>query len=390
MKKTILFTALLATTISATAQKKVSYKNDYFIAKLRYNYLPALCELENATTYTLTVADADNRTVGVGSTSERPEVDVTTFLSGKKYVTSNGDFNVQVTTTQLSRTGNDLNVTTSATTPPVNSCTYKMNYSITYRLVITDSKTTAVLLDSTFNATGFTNYPTDYGGSAPSTEVGLSKMYTGEQGNTAFQQSVNHNSVKNFAQTELKKRLARCVTSDLDNINLNFVHLKTKDPFFAQLDSAQLYIESTLKKVNKNNLSGDKTNWNTQEDQAMLLKAHAIYNNYLNAPEVEQLEDAEVKKKFLNDLIISIFYLDIMIGKYDQAQRLLDVSHFGADTNENAREQNQKNASTLSNAFGSLKTSDREKLYLFMKLMEPVLEHEAKYHEKHKKHYGFY
>jgi hypothetical protein len=390
MKKTILFTALLATTISATAQKKVSYKNDYFIAKLRYNYLPAVCELENATTYTLTVADVENRTVGVGTTSQRPEVDVTNHLAGKKYVTSGGDFNVSLTTTQLSKTGNELQVTASATNPPVNSCTYKMNYAITYRLVITDSKTTAVLLDSTFKATGFTTYPTDYGGSAPSTESALTKMYNAEQGNTVFQQTVSHNSVKNFAQTELKKRLARCVTSDWDNINLNFVHLKTKDLFFAQLDSAQFYIESTLKKVNKNNLSGDKTNWNTEEDQAMLLKAHAIYNNYLNALEVEQLEDAEVKKKFINDLIISIFYLDIMIGKYDEAQLLLNISKGVSDKNEQVRANNQANATTLSNAFGSLKTSDAEMMYLFMKLMEPVLEHEAKYHEKHKKHYGFY
>lgn len=390
MKKTILFTALLATTISATAQKKVSYKNDYFISKLRYNYLPALCELENATTFTLTVADAENRTVGVGSTSERPEVDVTSHISGKKYVTSGGDFNVQVTTTQLSKTNKDLNITTSATTPPVNSCTYKINYFIGYRLVITDSKTSTVLLDSIYYSTGFTSYPTDYGGSAPSTEAALAKMYDAEQGNTVFKQTVNHNSVKNFAQTELKKRLARCLTSDLDNINLNFVHLKTKDLFFAQLDSAQLYIETTLKKVNKNNLSGDKTNWNTQEDQAMLIKAHTIYNNYLNAPEVEQLEDAEVKKKFLNDLIISIFYLDIMIGKYDEAQRLLNISKGVSDENEQVREHNQANATTLSNAFGSLKPSDAEMMYLFMKLMEPVLEHEAKYHEKHKKHYGFY
>ena len=166
--------------------------------------------------------------------------------------------------------------------------------------------------------------------------------------------------------------------------------MKTKDLFFAQLDSAQFYIESTLKKVNKNNLSGDKTNWNTEEDQAMLLKAHTIYNNYLNAPEVEQLEDAEVKKKFINDLIISIFYLDIMIGKYDEAQRLLNISKGVSDKNEQVRANNQANATTLSNAFGSLKTSDAEMMYLFMKLMEPVLEHEAKYHEKHKKHYGFY
>ncbi len=390
MKKTILFTALLATTISATAQKKNSYKNSYFNAKLRYNYLPAVCELENATTYTLTVADVENRTVGVGTTSQRPEVDVTNHLAGKKYVTSGGDFNVSLTTAQLSNTGNELQVTASATNPPVNSCTYKMNYSITYRLVITDSKTTAVLLDSTFKATGFTTYPTDYGGSAPSTESALTKMYNAEQGNTVFQQTVSHNSVKNFAQTELKKRLARCVTSDWDNINLNFVHLKTKDLFFAQLDSAQFYVESTLKKVNKNNLSGDKTNWNTEEDQAMLLKAHTIYNNYLNAPEVEQLEDAEVKKKFINDLIISIFYLDIMIGKYDEAQRLLNISKGVSDKNEQVRENNQANATTLSNAFGSLKTSDAEMMYLYMKLMEPILEHEAKYHEKHKKHYGFY
>lgn len=360
------------------------------MAKLRYNYLPAVCELENATTYTLTVADAENRSVGVGNTSQRPELDVTNHLTGKKHVTSDGDFNVQVTTTQLIRTGNDLNVTTSATTPPVNSCTYKMNYSITYRLVITDSKTSAVLLDSTYNGKGFTTYPTDYGGSAPSTEAALTKMYNSEQGNTAFQQTVSHNSVINFAQTELKKRLARCVASDWDNINLNFVHLKTKDPFFAQLDSAQLYIESTLKKVNKNNLSGNKTNWNTQEDQAMLLKAHTIYNNYFSAPEVAQLEDAQVKEKFLNDLVISIFYLDVMLGKYDEAKRLLSASEGVSYGNETNRQQEQKNATTLSDAFGSLKTTAGEQMYLYMHLMEPVLEHEARYHEKHKKHYGFY
>jgi hypothetical protein len=390
MKKTILFIALLATTFSATAQKKNSYKNDYFMAKLRYNYLPAVCELESATTYTLTVADAENRTVGVGSTAERPEVDVTSLLSGKKYVTSGGDFSIQVTTSQLTRTGNDVQVVASATTPPVNSCTYKMNYSITYRLVITNSKTSVVLLDSTFKATGFTTYPTDYGGSAPATEAGLAKMYNNEQGNVAFQQTANHNSVKNFVQTGLKKHLARCVASDLDNINLTFVHLKTKDPFFAQLDSAQFYIETSLKRVNKNNLSGDKTNWNTQEDQLMLTKAHTIYNNYFNAPEVAQLEDAEVKNKFLNDLVVSIFYIDVMTGKYEEAQRLMNASKGVADNNENVREQNQKNAATLSDAFGSLKMSDGEKMYYFFRLMEPILDHEVSYHEKHKKHYGFY
>jgi len=389
MKKTILFTALLATTISATAQKKNSYKNSYFNAKLRYNYLPAVCELENATTYTLTVADAENRTVGVGTTSQRPEVDVTNHLVGKKYVTSDGDFNVSVTTVNFNRTTNDVQQFNTATTPPATYYSYHLNYTISYRLVITDSKTSTVLLDSIFTSNGFTDFPKEYGGSLASSQAELEKVYKSEQSNSSFQQTVSHNSVKNFAQTELKKRLARCVTSDWDNINLTFVHLKTKDPFFAQLDSAQFYIESTLKKVNKNNLSGDKTNWNTQEDQEMLLKAHAIYNNYLNAPEVEQLEDAEVKKKFLNDLIISIFYLDIMIGKYDEAQRLLNISKGVSDKNEQVRENNQANATTLSNAFGSLKTSDAEMMYLFMKLMEPVLEHEAKYHEKHKKHYGF-
>jgi hypothetical protein len=390
MKKTILFTALLATTISATAQKKNSYKNDYFNAKLRYNYLPAVCELENALRYTLTISDADNRTVVVGTTAERPEVDVTTLLGGKKYVTSDGDFNVQITTTQLTRTGNNLQVVASATTPPVNSCTYKMNYSIAYRLVITDSKTSTVLLDSIYNSTGFTTYPTDYGGSAPSTEAGLTKMYNAEQGNAVFQQTVSHNSVKNFAQTNLKERFTRCIGYDVESIILNFAHLKTKDPFFAQLDSAQLYIESTLKTISKNNLGDTKINWNTQEFQEQLLKAHTIYNNYLNAPEVEQMEDAEVKKKFQNDLIISIFYLDVMLGKYNEAQRLLNISKGVSDKNEQVREQNQNNPTTLSNAFGSLKTSDAEKMYLSMHLMESVLEHEAKYHEKHKKHYGFY
>lgn len=391
MKKTILFTALLATTISAIAQKKNSYKSSYFNAKLRYNYLPAVCELETATSYTLTVADAENRTVGVGLTSQHPEVDVTNHLVGKKYVTSDGGFNVSLTTTQLSKTGNELQSTSTATaTTPITNYSYKLNYSIAYRLVITDSKTTAVLLDSTFKATGFTTYPTDYGGSAPNTEAALVKMYNSEQGNTVFQQTVSHNSVKNFAQTELKKRLARCVSSDWDNINLTFVHLKTKDPFFAQLDSAQLYIESTLKKINKNNLSGDKTNWNTQEDQLMLTKAHTIYNNYIKAPEVAQLEDAQVKEKFLNDLVISIFYLDVMLGKYDEARRLINTSKGISNDNEAERQQDQQNVTSLSDAFGSLKTTDGENMYLSMRLMEPVLEHEVRYHEKHKKHYGFY
>lgn len=391
MKKTILFTLFLVTTVNVLAQKKNSYKNDFFNAKLRYNYLPAVCELENAATYTLMISDAENRAVGVGTTSQRPEVDVTNHLVGKKYVTSDGDFNVSLTTKQLTNKGNELQSTSTATAAtPITNYSYKLNYSITYRLVITDSKTTAVLLDSTFEATGFTTYPTDYGGSAPNTEAALVKMYNGEQGNPAFQQMVSHNSVRNFAQTELKKRLARCITSDWDNMNLTFVHLKTKDPFFAQLDSAQLYIETTLKRVNKNNLSGNKTNWNTEEDQVLLLKAHTIYNYYFNAPEVTQIEDAEVREKFLNDLVISIFYLDVMVGKYDEAQKLLNASKGVTDSNAVQKQQDQQNAASLADAFGSLKTTAGQNMYYSLRLLEPVLEHEKKYHEKHKKHYGFY
>ena len=386
--KTTLLLATLSLTFCATAQKKLSYKSDYFDVKLRYNTLPALTELNQAKNYTISVADADNATVSFGNATMHPEIETTSYIEGMRHVEGASDFSIVVTTQKVRRTKLESHSTTSATTPAITTASYHINYDITYRLVITDNKTATVLMDSVFRSSGFTNYPSEYGKQAPTSEVALQKMYNAEQ-SANFDRMVSHLSVKNFAQIELKKQLANTITGSWANLNLTFNVIKTKDPYFAKLDSAQIFIESAFKIMNKNHLNGVKINWHIEEVQRLLAQSHTIYNAYFVSAEVAQLEDVELKDKFLNSLVVNIYYLDVMLGKYDEAKQLLYASK-NVDQLEADKKQTLANEKTVSGAFGMLKQSSGQKMHDYLAVMESALMHESKYHEKHKAYYHFY
>jgi hypothetical protein len=200
-----------------------------------------------------------------------------------------------------------------------------------------------------------------------------------------------HFSARNAAMTDLKKQLTTFLTIDWSNLNLAFASLKTKDPAFASLDSAQTDIEAAFKIMNKNHLDGVKINWHTDEVQRLLTNAHRIYNGYF---ENAQIDDPAVYDEFMTGLVVNIYYLDVMLGKYDDALALLHASENAVWLQEQKKQQKEEEEgvqkpSTIRGAINSIKPTDSQKLNYSMQIMEPILHHESRYHTKHGAFYGF-
>lgn len=386
MKITILL-VVISLGFASFAQKKPAVKNNSFTEKLRYNTLPALTEVQDYKSYHLSISDASGRQIGFDG-AQGSEVNSAGYLPYAHTGKSTADFYIEVKALTTTPGKVDLQTATSQSATPITTYYYAINYTTSYRVMVRDNKTNTVLIDSVFKGKSAVHYPTTFDGSSQTSQKGLESRYAQDKAAPDFTDRLNHAAFKQFSQKELKNTLTSLVAQDWTNIVLIFAQVKTKDPFYARLDTAQTNIESALKIINKSNLTGAKINWHMNEVKPLLQSAYDTYVFYSLCPEIEQIEEVDVKRKLQMDLTQSIYYLDIMLGKFDQAKRLLAAAE-GLDYNDQMNQDTLQMQGNLKSAFQSLKTTDGQYMLSAMKLMEFVLYHEEKWYDKHKVFYKF-